>query len=287
MIKNRLDYKLVKIAIICLILFLLYQTHNLWIGFIAKSWQIIMPFFFAFAIAYAFYPFLKYLESKKIPKGLAVFIIVTLIVILVSFIAVMVFPMLFEQLKNLFNSILTFLKEFSLNYDLNLGTLQKTLNESFNTIIGKLGNYVSDGAVSLVNASLSAITMLFIMLSSAIYFLIDMDKIRISFKKFLKRTSVRAFEYFSILDDEMKRYLSGFIKISIISIFEYGLVYTLIGHPNALLLGFLACIGGLVPYFGGIAVHFIAAITSFVVSPTLFIKTVIAFFVLSQVDGYV
>lgn len=286
MIKNRLDYKLVNVAIVCLIVFLLYQTSNFWLGFVQKAWSIIMPFFFAFAIAYALYPFLEYLRKKKIPKGISVTIIVALILGIAILLLVLVVPMLFDQLKELFGSILTFVKELSLNHDLNLGDLQKSLNTAFNQIISTIGMYVSNGAISAVNSSLSAITLIFICFSSAIYFLIDMDKIRNSCKKFLKRTSMRAYEYFAILDDEMKRYLSGFIKISIISIFEYGIVYALLGHPNALLLGVLACIGGLIPYFGGMAVNVVAAITSFVVSPALFIKTCIAFCVLSQVDGY-
>ena len=73
----------------------------------------------------------------------------------------------------------------------------------------------------------------------------------------------------------------------LISIVEYTLAYTLIGHPNALLLGFLAGVANLIPYFGGMANNTLAAITAFVVSPTLFIKTIITFIVLSMIDSYV
>ena len=85
----------------------------------------------------------------------------------------------------------------------------------------------------------------------------------------------------------MRNYLSGLIRVMIISFFEYGICYKIIGHPNAILLGFLACISGLIPYFGGIMTNIIAAITAFVVSPALFIRTVITFAVLSAVDSYV
>ena len=85
----------------------------------------------------------------------------------------------------------------------------------------------------------------------------------------------------------MKNYLSGMVQIIIISLIEYTLVYTIIGHPNAILLGFLAAVANLVPYFGGIAVNIVAAITAFVVSPGLLIRTIIAFVVLSAVDSYV
>ena len=83
----------------------------------------------------------------------------------------------------------------------------------------------------------------------------------------------------------MKNYLSGFVKLMIISLFEYAIIYAIIGHPNALLLGFLAMISQLIPYFGGIITNIIAAITALVVSPMLLIKTVITFAILSIVDG--
>ena len=73
----------------------------------------------------------------------------------------------------------------------------------------------------------------------------------------------------------------------IISFFEYTIVYTLIGHPNALMLGTLAALGNLIPYFGGIITNVIAAVTAFVISPALFIKTCIVFLVFSAVDGYI
>ena len=41
------------------------------------------------------------------------------------------------------------------------------------------------------------------------------------------------------------------------------------------------------PYFGGIGVNIIAAITAFVVSPSLLVKTIIAFAILSSIDSYV
>ena len=104
-------------------------------------------------------------------------------------------------------------------------------------------------------------------------------------KKYLRRKSYKTFRYVRTLDDEMKNYLSGFVKLMIISLFEYAIIYTIIGHPNAILLGFLAMISQLIPYFGGIITNIIAAITALVVSPMLLIKTVITFAILSIVDG--
>ena len=48
MLKDKINYKLVNIAIIALIIFLIYQTGNLWMGVVSKTLKIITPFFIAF-----------------------------------------------------------------------------------------------------------------------------------------------------------------------------------------------------------------------------------------------
>ena len=150
-----------------------------------------------------------------------------------------------------------------------------------------MGKYVSNGAINIIGVSLGYLSTAFIAFSAAMYFLSDMDKIRKSIKKYLRKKSKKIYRYVSLLDHEMRSYLTGFVRIMLISVVEYSLVYTIIGHPNAILLGFLAMLASLIPYFGGILNNVVAAVTAFVISPALFVKTIIAFVVLSAVDGYV
>lgn len=286
MLKNKPDFKLINLALIVLIAYLMYSTSNLWIGVAGKIWAIIMPFFFAFAVAYALHPIVKALEERKIPKGLSIFLVIALILSITIFIVCLIAPVFINQLTSLFNSILVFIKELSLDYDLNLGGIQNLLSDTFNSMISKIGSDVSNGAISFIGSSIGLLSTLFIGFSAMIYLLIDMDSIREWIKKTLKRKKGKSYLYVKTLDTEMKNYLSGFIKIMVITFFEYTLVFLIIGHPNALLLGILAAFAGLIPYFGGIITNIIAAVTAFVINPMLFIRTIIVFFVLSAVDGY-
>lgn len=287
MFKDKINYKLVNLVLLSIMILILYETGPLWIGIVSKVWSIIFPFLLAFILAYAFYPFLQFMTNKKIPKGLAVFIIVAIILGIVALLIALIFPLLFSQLSSLFNGILAFVKELTTGYDLNLGPLQETLTSSFNDIISNLSKYVSDGAVSAINSSLGVLSIAVIAFASAIYLLIDMGTIRNEVKLFLKRRSKKTFDYVKTIDIEMRNYLSGFVKIIGITLVEYTLAFLIIGHPNALLLGFLAALATLIPYFGGIITNIIAAITAFVISPGLFIRTIICFFILSTLDGYV
>lgn len=287
MIKNKLDFKLINLALIVLIIFLMYQTASIWVGLLNIILKVSAPFFFAFILAYVLHPYLKFLTDHKIPKPIAIIIVLLTVLIILGLIIGLAFPLVFSQVSSLFNGIIAFIKEISLKFDINFGTLQDTLSTSFNTIIEKLGTVVSDGAINVINVSVGYITLALISFSAAIYMLIDMDKIRESVKRFLRRKSKKVYRYVSLLDEQMKNYLGGFFKIVFITLFEYSIAFLIIGHPNALLLGFLAALASLIPYFGGIITNIIAAVTAFVISPALFIRTIITFVILSTLDGYV
>lgn len=283
--KNKINFKLVNFALISLIIFLLYQTGYLWIGVVSKLYKIAKPFMIAFVIAYALYPFLKYMENKKIPKGISVFIIISLLLGVFAFVIFLISPLLFNQVVNLFNSSISFIKDLSTKYDYNFVPIQDMLTNGLHELVVNVGKYISNGAINIINISLSVIANVFLCFTAAIYFLIDMDSIRRETKKYFKRKNKKTYKYIKAIDIEMKNYFSGFVKIMFISLFEYSIIYTLIGHPNAILLGFLAMITQLIPYFGGMFTNVIAAITAIVVSPALFIRTVITFCILSIIDG--
>jgi len=285
MMKNKLDFKLLNCAIVMVIIFLIYKTSDLWIGVLTKVGSLIFPFILAFVIAYVLYPILKFLQKNKIPKFLAVTLILFSVIAILTVFGIIIGPLLFNQLGSLFNSIMDFVKE--LNGKLNLSGFEKALSNSFDDIIGEMGKYVSNGAVNIIGGSLSVLSTFFISFAASIYFLVDMENIRKKVKKLLCKRSKKIFNYVRLLDREMINYLSGFVRIMLISLVEYSLAYTIIGHPNAILLGCLAVFAQLIPYFGGMVNNVIAAITAFVISPALFIRTVIVFLVLSTVDGYV
>ena len=288
--ETKVNYKLVNLTLVILAIFFLYKTGNLWMGIVNKVVGIMLPFLFAFALAYALHPILKYMQKRKIPKGLAITIIVLTLALIIAALIYVVSTILVGQLSNLFNSILAFVNKLS-NYefssDVNLSGLESSLNDIFKNIMGSVGQYVSNGTIHLVNSSLGILSKVCIAAAAFVYLLIDMDEIRDGVRKFFKKRKKKTYEFVSSLDHQMKKYLSGLVIVMIISVIEYSLVYSIIGHPDALLLGLLAGVANLIPYFGGIMNNCIAAVTAFVISPSLFIKTLIVFTVLSMVDSYV
>ena len=287
MIKNKLDFKLINTALLVLIIFFIYQAGGLWGVILDRLFKILFPFVIAFALAYALHPFVQKLRNRKLSKGLSTFIVLFIFFGMFILVGVFAVPLLFEQLGSLFNGIIYFIKDISLQYELDLGPLQETLSNSFDDVIKNTGKYLSDGALTVIGTSISYIGSLIIIVSTAIYILVDMDRIRTAVKKHYKKKGKKTFNYVRTLDKSMRCYLDGFTKIVLITIVEYTLGFAIIGHPDAILLGCLAALGNLIPYFGGIATNIVALITAFVVSPSLFVKALIVFAILSLLDSYV
>lgn len=285
MSKNKIDFKLVNIVLFFLAVYLVYQTKDFWLGVTNLILKITIPFLIAFTLAYAIYPLVRKLMNKNISKPISILIVLGSICLIFGIILILIVPTIAGQMGGLFNGIISFLKELSINYNINFKDIQNTLSSSFNNVLEKVGTYISNGAISVISISIDYMSKLFIILTAFIYFLIDMDKIRASIKKYLKTKSQKLYNYVLALDDEMGKYLSGFVKIVMISFVEYTITYSIIGHPDALMLGTLAALGNLIPYFGGILVNIIAAITAFVISPALFVKTCLVFFIFSGIDG--
>ena len=286
--KDRIDYKLVNITLIAFTIFLIYSTGNLWTDAVKKFFSIVMPFIVAFALAYALTPLVDKMNRKGIPRGVAVTIVILATLGLIVFVGYVVTSIFVGQLSDLFARITDFVAQVNDNdWKLNVAGLQTSMNDTFQAIITDITKYVSNGAINLIGTSLNFLGKVLIGFAAYVYFLIDMDKIRIVVKKFFKNRSEKTYNFIKLLDGEMKKYLSGLVQVMVISAIEYTIAYSIIGHPNAVLLGFLACVANLIPYFGGIGCNVIASITAFVVSPSLFIKTIITFFILSTIDGYV
>jgi predicted PurR-regulated permease PerM len=85
----------------------------------------------------------------------------------------------------------------------------------------------------------------------------------------------------------MTNYFSALGKIILIQTIEYIILFYIIGHPNYLLLGILAGITTIIPYFGGIFTNIIALITASVISTKLLILTLIVCIVFPNIDAYI
>lgn len=283
---NKLNYRLVNTLLLMAIIYIIVSTSNYWGGIILKVFNILIPFLLAFVFAYILNPFVKKLEERGVRRSLAlVFVILIVLGLLVGLLWLTV-PVIYDQLIAFSKTVTDVITDISGRFDLNLGSYKQAITDTLNELIKNLGSYISNGTIDILGKSVNFLTNAIIVFIVGIYLLIDMDKIRNFIKKYL-RPHKKEYEYVKTIDHEMGDYLHGLSIFMIIQFFEYSLLFRLVGHPNWLLLGLLACVTTIIPYFGGLITNIIAVITASVISTKLFISTLIITLIFPNVDGYI
>ena len=284
--ENKFNYKLLNFLVFLGILYMLYLLRDFGGSVCSVLVNILKPFLIGFYLAYAFYPFVRMLR-KKLPKTISIIILLVLIIASLSFLIISVIPIFTKQLSSLFNGIIKFINNLDNIFNIDLTSLKKSINEYFNELSMNLGKYISDGALSFVNASINIISNFIISMVSFVYFLFYMDSIRNTIKLFCKKKSQKVLDLTTEIDEGMSNYFKGLLMCIVIQFIEYTLIFYLIGHPDFLLLGIICSVSTVIPYFGGIIANIIAVITASVVSQKLLILTLIVAFICPNIDGYV
>ena len=284
---DKINFRLLNILIIIAIVCLLYLIRGLWLGIVVNIFKIIAPFLLAFALAYVIYPLVKKLVDAGSPKWLAILAVCILGIGSILIIILLTVPLLYEQVLLFISNISVLLSDISSKYEINFGSLQTSLTEFSSNIISSLGSSISNGAISVVNASVGVLSTAIVVICAAIYFLIDMDKVRTSIKEYFLKRNKRTIEYLEKLDKELTKYIGGMGLNIIIQGIEYTLAFALIGHPNYLILGLLSGISAIIPWFGGFIVAVLSLLVSSVISTKLFLLTVVICIICPILDGNV
>lgn len=287
MFKDRLNFKLLNLLILLVICYIAISTIGWWGGLIGKLISILFPFAIAFAIAYAFYPLVRKLQNKGVRKTLAVTLVVVLASVFLFGLIAITIPLVYDQLITLSKLIGDVMTDISLKFALDLGGFEDSVTGVLNDIIASIGSYVSTGTIDFVGKSVDFVTKFIIIYIVSIYFLAGMDGIRSNLKTLLKKKNKKSYHYLKAIDKELGQYLQGLVIFMVIQLFEYCFLFWIVGHPNWLLLGILASITTVVPYFGGLITNIIAVILASVVSTPVFIATLIICLICPNIDGYV
>lgn len=285
MFKNKLNYRIINIAALMLLLYIGVTNISIWWGIFTKCVSVLAPFIVGFAFAYALTPLVRFLD-KKLPRWLALLIVILGSVLIVVGILAITLPLLYDQLTLLIKMLIEVFNNISDKFNINIGNVEFQITDYLNGILKDIGSVTSTTTMGILNKSFDFVGKFIVGFVGFVYFLIDMNKIRDTVEDFLKSTNKRSFQYISCMDKEITNYLKGLEIFMVIQLFEYSLLFLVIGHPNWLILGVLACITTVIPYFGGLITNIIAIILASVVSPGLVIATTIICLIFPQLDGY-
>ena len=283
---NKLNYKIINLTFLLGLLYIAVTNIGVWWGVFLKMVSVMAPFIIGFVFAYAFTPFINLLRRKGISKNLAVTITVLGSVLLVGGIIAIVLPLFYDQLSLLIKMVKEVIDNVGTKFNLNLGSFEIKITDYLNDALKDIGGVISSTTIDVLSKSIGFAGKFIVGFVGFIYFLADMGKIRYWFKELLLSIDKKAYEYFKCLDVEISNYLKGLGIFMLIQLFEYGFLFFIIGHPNWLILGVLACLTTIIPYFGGLITNILAIIMASVVSVPLVIATIVICLIFPQVDGY-
>ncbi|MEE0699874.1 MAG: AI-2E family transporter [Bacilli bacterium] len=286
--RKGVNYKYLNILLILGIAYLLFLMKDVWLGIVSKAFNIALPFIIAFGVAYVLYPFLKFMINKRIPKALAVLIIIIVVLLIVGLTTYYVVPLFFNQLVNLLSSLGKVSTDIATKYGVDMKVVNDTISEYSSKMVSSLGQLVSGKSIiSILDTSVNFLSKFIIIFIVSIYFLADMPNIRKKIKSFLISRNAKRYNLLATIDEDVYSYLKGLGIFMVIQFFEYTLLFLIIGHPNFLLIGVLACITTVIPYFGGIITNVFALIIASVISSKLFLLTLVVTIVFPNIDGYI
>ncbi len=282
MFEKKINYTIVNLAALMVFLYIGFSNLGLWWGILSKCVSVLSPFLIGFAFAYAFTPLVRFLERKGIPRPLSVLIIIFGLIILVGGILYFTLPMLYEQISLLIKTLMSVFQTVDNKFHINIGSFELQVTDYLNELLKDIGFMTS----STLGKSFSFIGKFIVGFVGFVYFLVDMDKIRSTVKTVLYRKNKRFFKYVQCMDNEITNYLKGLEIFMVIQLFEYSLLFLVVGHPNWFILGLLACLTTVIPYFGGLITNIIAIVLASVVSFPLVIATCVICLIFPQLDGY-
>lgn len=235
------------------------------------------PVFFSFIIAYLFNPLVDYLEKKpRIKRAPAAGILMITVVFLFVFLLINLFPYVIDQVSLAADKFPKTLQQFSEK----IQVISNYITRNFSEYVGKidlmgkvesiLGNLLTDLSSILVAAFSSLysilLTLLYLVFIPLIsyYFIKDAKKIQRSFFGLIPtRLKGEVIGRVEKMDVILSSFIRGQAIVVLILAVLYSVGLSIIGLPFAILIGILAGIGDIIPYFGTVVGFLISLIVGF------------------------
>lgn len=276
-----------------LVIFLFSLTWPIWSDLFAKIKVILMPFLIGFIIAYILRPVAVFFEKYKIPRFISITVTILGSIALIVLLFSLILPSMYDDLVQFSSTIIEGLQQVYDYYKSGnavdtplLDSLFKQVMDMMDSLIGSVANLPAL-ASNIISKMFSAVTTAMFSVVIGIYFIFDYEKVSKGILDISEWISPKLSASIMVVDESVSSYMKSFLMIMPIIAVEYSLMYFLIGHNYALILGVLTAISLLIPYIGPMIVHVIGVITALSMPSGKIILLIIALMVLSNIDGYV
>lgn len=245
---------------------LLAAAGLIYVGYLVK--ELVISFLLAFWVAYILEPAVNFLARRRIPRGVAVFILILVALLTISAVFLQATPVLIAELRQgaeLLNRELPKLKDWGQSL---LPQAWQDVSLRADTLSGYLANWadrlqsaqpqilsiVKRVASSLFRGTLGALGAIVNFLLFAVvtvYLLKDFDSLINWLKQlFPEHYQERLFMLVGQVDSSLRAFFRGQLIVCLILAAVYSAGLALVGAPLPIVMGLLAGLGNLMPYMG-------------------------------------
>jgi predicted PurR-regulated permease PerM len=291
---------------LCAILFILFPLRRhalarnvMWLAiglfalwFINSVSMILVPFIVSLVFAYMLNPVVELFQKWKVPRWVSALMLILLFVSGITLVLFFILPIALSQLDGVLRTLSALTDQYQLAFwnSNSIKVFERygvSVNELRNAFASQLTPKFEDILKTLIRAfgllinSISGfVTQIFYIILVpflTFYFLTDFPKIHHRFLMLFPRTSRdRVEDFLSRSDDLIGHYLRGALLVALLQGLIISIIFSLSGIKYAMLLGLLACLFDLVPYFGLIAIMALSAVIALFSEPPTLMKLAIA-----------
>ncbi len=278
-------YKLARsIMWLSIILFSIWFVHTIS--------EILAPFVVALLFAYVLDPVVDLFEGWKVPRWVSSLVLILLLIGGVALILFFVVPIAVAQFEGVLDNVsklvgdfrnwlwdsntMHVLERYGISADELKSTLASSLTPRIEDVLKGLLQSIL-GVVTSVSKVVTQIFYVFLVPFLTFYLLTDFPKIAHRFRMlFPKRIRDQVADYMERSDDLIGHYLRGALTVALLQGIIISVLFSVMDIKYALLLGLLAAILDLIPYFGLLTIMVLSVIVASFSEPPIIPKVVFA-----------
>ena len=287
--------KVFFVLIFITFIYLIYKILNKY-SFLSNLFGM---FIFSVIMAYLFNPIVNFFEKRKIRRSLGILIVYAIILGVVVILSLTIIPNITKEAKKLMeilplylNRIFDFLNNIYDRYYSSIYSLPPQLQGVEQAVMGNaenMGNILSENIKKITSSMMDIfpkITSIILVPIFTFYLILDKDSIK---NKIYITVPKDKRQDFSRLSKEIDKALGEFIRGRVIVAIFIGVSTTIalliLKIPFGLVIGLIAGIADIIPYFGPVIGIIPAVIFALLDSPLKALWVIIIFTVIQQIEN--
>ncbi len=287
--------KVLFVLIFITFIYLIYKILNKY-SFLSNLFGM---FIFSVIMAYLFNPIVIFFEKRKVRRSLGILIVYAIILGVVVILSLTIIPNITKEAKKLMeilplylNRIFDFLNNIYDRYYSSIYSLPPQLQGVEQAVMGNaenMGNILSENIKKITSSMMNIfpkITSIILVPIFTFYLILDKDSIK---NKIYITVPKDKRQDFSRLSKEIDKALGEFIRGRVIVAIFIGvsttIVLLILKIPFGLVIGLIAGIADIIPYFGPVIGIIPAVIFALLDSPLKALWVIIIFTVIQQIEN--